>query len=270
MRRLAVVLALALASPLSANTGLEMLTRRDQLLGFEAVGRIDMEDGNFCTGALISTRLVLTAAHCVYGRGGRPVDPGQITFRAGYAEGTSIQDAAVARTVAHPDYQPGTPVSAENVRHDVALLELAQPIPAAVAAPFLVKAPGTGDEVSVVSYAAGRAEALSWQRACSVLGRAQGLIAMDCDVSFGSSGAPVLDRSGARAQIVSIISAGGPVDGQTVAYGMDLPEAVATLQHLLEADQPLAQAGAAAAPGARRLGVGDGTRRDIGARFVKP
>lgn len=268
-----VALALLTLAPAGAGTtALEPLTRRDQLLGFEAVGRVDLGRDGFCTGALISTTLVLTAAHCVWGKGGVPVDPGEITFRAGYSEGVSIRDAAVARTVAHPAYVPDTPLSAGNLRHDVALLELAQPIPAAVAAPFSLRAPGKGDEVSVVSYAIGRDEVLSWQRACTVLGRAEGLVAMDCDVSFGSSGAPVLDRSGARARIVSIISAGGPLDGKTVAYGMDLPEVVAELQDLLAKGRPLAEAaaGTEARPAVRRLGIGDGHSRDIGARFVTP
>lgn len=260
-------------------TGLEPLTRRDQLLGWEAVGRVDLEKGGFCTGALIATDLVLTAAHCVYDDKGAPVDPAEMTFRAGFADGQSIAESGVLRTVAHPDYNPLTPVSPDNVRHDVAILQLATPIPAAVAAPFTIVAPGKGDTVSVVSYAQGREEALSWQRECTVLDRAEGLIAMDCDVTFGASGAPVFDRSGGaaggRARIVSIISAGGPTDKGKIAYGMELPGVVRELKALLSAGKSLAEAGVAPAaapslPGIRRLGVGDGSSRDIGARFVTP
>ncbi len=74
---------------------------------------------------------------------------------------------------------------------------------------------------------------------------------------------------------MSIVSAGGPTDQGHVAYGMDLPDAVDNLKRLLAAGQPLATAGAAkaaakAAAAVRRLGVGTGDSRNIGARFVKP
>ncbi len=38
-----------------------------------------------------------------------------------------------------------------------------------MAAPFAIRAPGKGDAISVVSYARGREEVLSWQRECAVL-----------------------------------------------------------------------------------------------------
>ena len=272
MRRLAVLLAVLAAPAAADNTGLEPLTRREQLLGWEAVGRLDLGRGNFCTGTLIATDLVLTAAHCVYGADGRPEDPARMVFRAGYAGGEAIAESPALRVAALPGYDPLTPVSQQNVRNDVALVQLAQPIPAAVAAPFRVKAPGRGDAVSVVSYAVGREEMLSWQRECRVLEREGALVALDCDVTFGASGAPVLDRSGGRAQIVSIISAGGPTDRGKLAFGMELPGAVAALKKQLAAGQVLAGTAAppAAKPGVRRIGTGDGSSRDIGARFVTP
>jgi protease YdgD len=254
-----------------SNTGLDELSRRDEIFGWEAVGRIDIDRGGFCTGALIATDLVLTAGHCVFGPDGTPIDAGRMTFRAGLTDDKAIAEVRVARSVAHPDFRPAGPINADFVRHDVALLQLETPILAAVAAPFSVETPSNRGTVSVVSYAEGREDALSWQKVCKVLGKQEGLIMVDCDVTFGASGAPVLDRSFGRARIVSIISGGyREANDATVAFGMELPKIVAELKTLLRQGKALSQsADATTRPAIRRIGVGE-ANRDIGARFVKP
>ncbi len=267
--RVLVAIALCLIFPVTAAaTELKRLTLRQDLLGWEAVGRVDLGESGYCTGVLISNTLVLTAAHCVYDDGMNRRDPAAMTFRAGLRDGVAVVDSAVKRVVAHPDYVTAGRDGYDKVRYDVALLELAEAIPSGRASPFRVASPNrVSQEVSVVSYARGRSKALSRERSCNVLGRQRGLLAFDCDVYFGSSGAPVFDYSSGQARIVSIISAGSRTKDGTVSFGMELPDLVDTLKYALRTGNGVWPE--ASGFSARRLNSPD-ARPTTGARFVRP
>ncbi|MGL4281466.1 MAG: trypsin-like serine peptidase [Albidovulum sp.] len=266
MRGLLAILGLLVAAvPVLAEAPLKRLTLRQDILGWEAVGRVEMGDKGYCTGVLIAPDLVLTAAHCLYGGGEAYIRPDTMRFRAGLSDGVALAESAVARMVVHPGYEPNAPDAGRMIRYDLGLIELATPVPLTTAAPFAVAglAPGARD-LSVVSYGRGRDDALSWDDACRVQAHARGLIAFDCDVTFGSSGAPVFQRMGNRAAIVSLVSMGGKVDDGTLAFGMELPQAVSELKAAL-------RRGAGAAPGQSKAPATTArTRMGGGAKFISP
>lgn len=260
-----LTLAPTLATGQSSNT-LTRLSDRDDLLGWEAVGRLDLAGAGFCTGTLIATDLVLTAAHCVYDRRtGKVLQPELITFRAGLRDGISVAERKALQIAVPPDYLPANGITQDNVRRDAALLRLVRPIVSTDADPFvLYSGSNPGGNVSVASYGKGRSQAISRQRKCQVLAAQDDLMMFDCNVTFGSSGAPVFAKNGNRNRIISVISGMAQVGGQKVALGMSLPSVVATLKAQMRRNpvtQPLREI--------RRIRVGSDSRVN-GARFIKP
>jgi protease YdgD len=234
-------------------TKLRGLNTENEAMAWQAIGRLDHRDG-YCTATLIAPDLLLTAAHCVYDGKGAAISPADLSFQAGLTHGK----AAARRKV----YDPHVGVNAKNVRHDVALVRLAKPIPTHELAPFSVFDGRVPDgPVSVVSYGRGRSDALSRQNACQVVQHREQIVTMDCDVTFGSSGSPVFTHLNGRGQIASVISSIGKRGGRQVAFGMELPKVVSVLKRQMRANKPQPKAQV------RRLGIG-GNKGSTGAKFV--
>lgn len=186
-------------------------TRRSTVL-------IETPEG-ICTGAIIGPDLVLTAGHCVSARGRYRVRYLDRSFRR--------QSVAVARTAAHPGFDPNHGFASD----DVGLIQVARPFGADVRPAALAGGSwgvgwfaggGTGEELIIAGFGSterSRArdgvlrEALMRTASPSVPGRGfAGLSGEDSQqrpgMCVGDSGGPVYRRSGRGFLVVGVLKGG--------------------------------------------------------------
>lgn len=270
MRRFLISLAFSIIGAASAQaqtSALQSLETGNDVRGWEAVGRLDIDGKGFCTGTLIAPDLVLTAAHCMYEtNGGQAVDFSRISFLAGLRNGRAEATRTIRTAIVHPSYDNRSDTTSDIVRYDVALLQLNQPIRNSRIEPFEISTSLLrGSQVGVVSYAKDRAESPSLQETCDVTGQQAGMLVMSCEIDFGASGSPVFRNENGVPRLVSVLSAMAELDGEKVALGMDLAEPVATLRLALRNGRGLFST----PPTAARI-IRQGERNDTGALFVRP
>lgn len=177
-----------------------------------SAGRIEFSgQTGSCSAVLIRPDVIATAAHCAG-------ESGNVFFHPG--DGIGGTAYVVKRFLNHPLYDSATSRIDWRLRFDIAIGELAEPVPSDRATPIEMGDDAmVGERLFLISWRGGDRPR---QRICQVIDGIAGLVTLGCAVRGGESGAPVMRKTDTGLELVAIISSRGRQLDQPVAQASNV------------------------------------------------